>query len=150
MRSDKLLVVCAIGVALWNMGLKYLYAIQRLFVKLWRLDFPKTDINGFEVDVVFAVKNPTSIVLPVDGFRGKVFLNDVELSDVVVPRQLVKSGVGELRICLWVRWSELGKGVIPELLKSNIGDSVLTIDGDLRIGSYGIGLNISKTFSELM
>ena len=148
-QNDKLVTVALIGLALWQLGLKYLYAVQRLLVKPWRLAFPNTNIDGFEVDLYFAVKNPTAIQLTFSGFRGHIFLNNAEITEVAVPKQIIPSGISELQIAFFVTWQQLGRNIVPALLQSNLSNSVISIDGDFYIGGYTIPINRQIPVSEL-
>lgn len=147
--KHKLFVVAGVGFVLWNVALKYLYAIQRLIMQVYRITFPQTNTAGVEMDLWFLVKNPTSISLTFSGFRGKVFLNDTEITDVAIPRQTIFPNLSQIRLCFWLSWEQLGKNIVPELLTTSLADSILTIDGDLKVMDYTIPIKYSIPVNQL-
>ena len=143
------------GLLAWELIFKYAYAVFKLKFENGWIEFPKANYEGVQIDYYLLTINPTAVRLKFTGFQGDIWFNDIHISNVVVPYQIIKANAfSGLKFSFWVSWVTLVNEIITadmisQFLTGKIFEGSITINGRLLIAGRSVPLKMQLQLSEL-
>lgn len=119
-------------------GAIVLYAKDSYNRLIWRIrwtELRKATATNITLAVVFEIYNPTIFTIQVGKIRGDILINDkkVGVIDYPINRPFYKKSVNQVTVLVQLNYSDLGNSLYEQIMRGNLKDWILTIDGKLDI-----------------
>lgn len=133
------------GLALWHLGLKYLYAYRRLSYKIDRIRIVPSGGRTASVQLHLLVANPTNVEAYVDGLEADVYFNGLPVGrvDNLINRRMYRQSVSQFALNFNINITDLIGKMLDDMQSTIVQEWNVRLAGTLRADGRELPIDLT-------